>query len=242
MLTSRIGLIAIAAAALLVAGCEQPSANAEGTAQGASIDGYGNLKFGMSFDEATAIAGNEFFDPTTLRDCLRDRPIRGCLLLSRNDFVPYRTIGGIPYGLKLAFNRFDKLTDIELGFIRRDEDAISSDDCLSIHQRTADWLVKEIGPFDPPALGQGNSAAKTTAGTDYAISSSRKPDWLSANRKQYRDGRQIDLISHFILGSCQISVNWADDLKIERWKLPPDQEAELGGIQRNAVEDSASDE
>ena len=194
------------------------------------IEGYGDLKFGMSFDESVDIAGLSHFDPRQVEECMIERPVRGCLLLSRNDFAPYRTIEGVPYTLRLSFNRFDRLTDIQLSFLRRDNHAISSEECLSIHERTVDWLVPEIGTFDEAAAAEDQHIRQTQSGHRFALFESSDTDWLSANLKKYEGGRQIDLVSHFIGGTCEISVNWADDLDIERWELAPSEQADYDRI------------
>lgn len=213
-----------------LAACSPSAANTDQLSSENVIEGYDDLKFGMSFDEAVSIAGLSQFDPGRIDECMIERPIRGCLLLSRNNFTPYRTIEGVPYTLSLSFNRFDKLTDIQLSFVRSDDQAISGEECLSIHERTVDWLVPEIGAFDEAASTEDQNIRRTEAGHQFAIFNSGANDWLSANFVKFEGGRQIDLVSHFLSGRCEISVNWADDLEIERWELSPTEQADYDRI------------
>ena len=201
--------------------------------QSKMVEGYGELKFGMSFDEVISVTGLKLYNPVSLQNCLRDRSIRGCLLIPRNNLITYQTVEGISYGLGLAFNKFDRLTDIELNFIRRTIDdpsqRISIEDCLSIYQRTADWIVKEYGPFDLPSSENQKISSNeiTAAGTKYSIYRSSKTTFLANNYKNFSNRRKLSVFSFAQPDSCEVSVKWEEPENVERYELSADQKAKL---------------
>src|SRR3546814_14271324 len=85
-------------------------------------------------------------------DLLLELAVRGCYLTPDNNLISYTSVDGIPYTLALSFNRFDKLTDISLKYEREmiddPDQTMSLEDCRAIHERTADWLVKDFGAFE----------------------------------------------------------------------------------------------
>src|SRR3546814_2649716 len=71
----------------------------------------------------------------------------------------------------LSFNRFDKLTDISLKYEREmiddPDQKMSLEDCRAIHERTADWLVKDFGAFEQKKE-KGVEIVKTAKGSEYS--------------------------------------------------------------------------
>src|SRR3546814_9755483 len=103
----------------------------------------------MSFAESTGLTGLSRFNPAAVKGCLLELAVRGCYLTPDNNLISYTSVDGIPYTLALSFNRFDKLTDISLKYEREmiddPDQKMSLEDCRAIHERTADWLVKDFG-------------------------------------------------------------------------------------------------
>lgn len=214
------------------------------TATSTQLDGYANLKFGSGWTENVASTGLDLFDSARLQSCQIDLPVRGCLLLPRDNLTTFRSIGGIPYGLGLAFNRFDKLTDIHLKFSRDEtesqDEKISSSDCLTIHERTLDWLTKDYGIFlNKNELREKNY--KTKDGNIYSTRKSKFGNFLTILRKNFSDGREIFLLSYYVtVGSnhiCNIDINFSEVASVERWMLAPDAEDTLQKVIKQTTQD-----
>jgi hypothetical protein len=230
---------ALVLALWLITACNQQTSNdaqkAEAPAKPRGVSGYGDLKFGMSFDEAMALTSASMFNPYSLKGCLSERPIRGCTLHPDSDLTAFETVAGIPYGLGLAFNRFDKLTDVDLEFKRRDEEKILKDDCQQIHERTLDWVAKEYGPFGKPRNPEDAKQAKmirTKSGTPYYAVPSVDNNATLVNMApvDFSDGTSVIVVGTYILGICDISVSFRDRKDVERWTLAPEREKELNEI------------
>jgi len=143
------------------------------------MDGYRDLKLGMSFEDAIGRLDSDLFNPVSLKECFDDLAIRGCGLSPKSDDTIYEMRSGIRYALKLEFNSDDKLTDIELNYHR--EGGITGSQCRSIFARTVDWASKDYGPLSYQRTGdrpiakapEGNVFATTPGGTKYLYN---KPD------------------------------------------------------------------
>lgn len=204
-------------------GCGSNAASENGSAAAGvaatarkAIDGYGDIKFGSSFVSAIGLLGHEPFNPVAVSECFKDLPIKGCHL-TRNAEHIFEMRAGIPYSLTLMFNKLDKLTDIGLDYSR--EGDVKRADCLSLHERTLDWLVadygqlrtpvssKEEGPIEGRRTSQGNTYQLGAPGenggfvtlpmrtvstpTRAAVETKPIPEW--------NDQRYVSLLSVFIV-------------------------------------------
>lgn len=129
------------------------------------IDGFGEIKLGISFEEAMAKADPDLFNPYGLKECFSDLPIRGCSLHGDEGKV-FVMRESIPYGLDLSFNRLGKLTDIGIDYDR--EGAITGAQCRDIFGRTLDWVAAEYGPLVDQQATDGNVTGKSPGGIVYA--------------------------------------------------------------------------
>jgi hypothetical protein len=211
---------------------EMPSKTTKAT----SIDGYGDLKFGMSFDEATALTGLTRFNPASVRGCLVELAIRGCLLHPENNLVAFTNVGGIAYTLTLAFNRLDKLTDVSLNYERDMTDDLdqkmSGGDCKALHERTADWLVDKFGPFENKKE-KDTILVKTEKGSEYS-SYTNGNTFIGSFQKTLKDKREVSLLSVYMVvegnTNCDIKIQFSDVESVERWSLSPDEEREFRAL------------
>lgn len=205
-----------------------------------TVEGYADLKFGMSFQEATALTGLSIFSPIAVQQCARDEAIRGCLLNPINNTTAFITRDGIGYTLSLAFNKHDKLTDITLHFqrsqIQYEDEEMSRKDCAAIGERTIDWLAAEFGPFDNKQIKPDKSLkpAKTAKGNPYLVGSSGPQSYFSNAQLHLDKGRLIFLIGNYMVidGStdCMITAQFGDSKEIDRWSLSPKEQRELDSI------------
>lgn len=175
-------------AAILSACSNEPSANANANANDEAsttqpkytpIGEYKGVKLGSSFEDIIGSVDSDLFNPYGLKECFRDIALRGCGLSRKSDDTMFDMKGGVPYTLKLSFNRNDKLTDIGLNYHR--EERISGKQCRDIFARTVDWVALDYGPLTYHRTGEkaeakgekDNIEAKTPAGNIYAF---LKPD------------------------------------------------------------------
>lgn len=213
--------------ALWVAGCGGGQIKESGN----PLDGFGDLKFGMSFDQALTATSTQMFNPYGLRECLSQLPIRGCLLVSGDNVASiYTRVEGIPYGLALDFNRFDQLTDIHLKFNRDGYDSenerISSSDCLSVHERTIDWISQRYGAVTAPRKDDSVTVRRTEGARTYPISLQKNGDFLSLGLIKVPENREISILSHFMTIDgkpiCRIDLEFSDSKSVERRKYVPE--------------------
>jgi hypothetical protein len=206
-----------------------------------SLKGFENLEFGMTFDTAVALSGASLFNPAAYQNCMADKAIRGCLLSRRDNLIPYKTIEGVPYTLCLSFNRFDKLTDIDISFERRTidgpEQEISEADCLQINDRTLDWVSKSFGPLNESKFADATPtpSASTAAGNQYWLNKTKSTTgFIAEANRTMPEGRLVSLLSTYMVTDsekyCDVRVSFSDSEKIERWKLHPNEQAELDQI------------
>ena len=234
--TTPLGALVIA---LAISACNATSptgANEVGTGEtkGRSIEGYGDLKFGATFTDATAQVGSDRFNPVALRECLDDLPLKGCFLSPDTDAAPFVIEGGIPFQLTLSFNKFDRLTDIELSYSKEGE--VSREECLSLHERTLDWLTRQYGKFYYSPTNEPATTRKTSDGNTYSVGGTRpgffvtlparampSPPSAGVRTKPipfWNDERYVSLLSHFIISggtpNCAVSVSFSEPEKVER--------------------------
>lgn len=207
-----------------------------------SIEGFEDLRFGMSFNEAVGLAGPHLFSPYALKKCMIHRVIRGCHLNSIDNLTPYRTIEGVPYTLTLSFNRFDKLTDIDLQFKRSTIDGegqrLSEAECLQVLERTVDWVAAKYGPLEEkPRSQEGPSGLRrTVAGKPYFYYPGQQSSegFIAEAFRQMDKGRRVFVLSSYLtIGGhrdCSIGLSLSDVPAIERWSMDPEKRSEFDRI------------
>ena len=138
------------------------------------IGEYKGIKLGSSFEDVIGTVEADLFNPYGLKECFHDLALRGCGLSRKSDDTVFDMREGVPYALKLDFNRKDKLAEIGLNY--HHEGSITGQQCRDILATTIDWIVKDYGPMtylrpgDKPdaKLEANNVIARTPGGTAYA--------------------------------------------------------------------------
>lgn len=205
-------------------GTEPPGAD---NAPAKQIEGYADIKFGLTFTEVVADHSSRL-SSYSLSECLKDLPIKGCFLSNGSESSPFQIREGIPYFLNLSFNKFDKLTDIGLVYDR--EGGISRADCLSIHERTLDWLARDYGKLYAPTYDPDVEAQLTPNGNRYLVGGSGKPNFVTMPMRTFPmkptaavlkkpitkwDGnRYVSLLSWYIVTDgephCRVTVDFSE--------------------------------
>lgn len=236
-----------ALAAVALASCdgipaEENVSGKTATESGKPIEGYGELKFGSTLMEVLAQTGSERFNSYGMKLCLDDLPLKGCFLSPASDAAPYLIEGGIPYKLGLDFNKFDKLTDIQLSYDR--EGKTSFDECLSLHERTLEWLAGRYGEF-PLQLSAKDplETRKTPGGVPYLLGRTKNGSFVSGSTRtaparlpssvrrkpitEWDNERYVWLLSHYIVvggrPNCHVGIQFSEPESVER--RPPMEEA-----------------
>jgi hypothetical protein len=112
------------------------------------------------------------------------------------------------------------------------DERVSEADCLSIQDRTLDWLVGKFGPFGTLGDAKQTPNAHTEKGTGYNINRSGGGFLVFVERKLAK-GRNIDLLSNYINTdetTCRIDITFRDADSGERWSMSPDEQADFGRI------------
>lgn len=216
------------------------SCNGPPKAEPAELPGYDELKFGQDFLTAISRGGISQFSPYSLSKCRSHLALRGCVARPANNIDARYHLDGVPFGLSLSFNRFDKLTDIELVFERDTMDSPSESvtvrECRTIHERALDWATKTYGSFKTrsKAEPEKQTSAQTIAGTNYSYYSSDGKSFVADARRAFSGGRSIVILSHFIPtegnSNCRVGISFSDKDSVERWSLSPDEEAAMKRI------------
>lgn len=222
------GIITATALSLALSGCgpSSPAATAQQEKVSApvvktSIDGFGDLKFGMSFAEASTLVGVESLNSAAVKECLVELAIHGCLAMPATSLDSYVTIDGVPYGAGLSFNRYDKLTDISLIYKREEimdpDERMPLKDCKALNERTVDWMYRDYGPFELKQE-EGVVAVNTAKGNAYSEHTGDGA-YLATIQKDLADKRRVSLITFYMSGdktNCRIDVHFADLQSVER--------------------------
>src|SRR3546814_9646398 len=89
---------------------------------------------------------------------------------------------------------------------------MSLEDCRAIHERTADWLVKDFGAFEQKKE-KGVEIVKTAKGSEYSYYLDGTT-FIASFQKNLSDKRRILLVSHYmVLGSnttCSIGAEFSE--------------------------------
>jgi hypothetical protein len=203
-----------------------------------SITGYGSLEFGSSFKNVISDLGGDLFNPVGVSECFKDLPLKGCRLSRNMENTPFEMKGGIPYTLSLAFNKWDKLTDVGLNYDR--EGDISRADWLQIHERTLDWVSGEYGSIRfsaaAPEADSQHARRKTARGNLYEVSSRDNQFFVTTPMRtissalptvaekrpitQWNQERYVSILSTFIVVDskpiCSVNVDFSGPEAVER--------------------------
>jgi hypothetical protein len=188
-----------------------------------SIDGYADIKFGESFNDLMGSHRMEFH-PYGIQECYKDMPLKGCLLMGREE-TPPQIRDGIPYELIVRLNQLGKVTDVKLKYER--EGVISVSDCRSIHERTLDWLVRDYGNMYEEITPQAAKQFRTPAGNTYLDTGPNKDgNWVSSWLRtgvrgvDVRNTRYVELITTYIIiesgPTCRVSAEFKDAPSVPR--------------------------
>lgn len=203
-----------------------------------AIDGFNDLKLGDDFQNVLGKLNTTMFYPGTIQECLPDLPVAGCRLHSEHDAV-YALREGIPYRLGISFNRYGKLTNIDLAFRR--EGKIDAARCREIFGRSLDWVASDYGPLDFRKTGETSSGTfiwvKSPKGTDYGYT---KPDRdgnfvtkfmrVASVREELREAageksfytlsRNLSIFASYIVVNgnavCDVSIDIAEPDSVEK--------------------------
>ena len=209
----------IALAAFLLTSCSQPNSKP------ATFEGYGPFKFGMSLTEALSASGPSQFAALSVKDCLTNIAIKGCILMPDSNLANAETHDGIGYGYELFFNKHDKLTDIDLLFMRRsgvDEQTVTRDQCADIAERTVDWVTKQYGKL---GYKLKKDPTLTTKGNPYWVTEFKETkSYVAEGSTPIAQGREVSLLATYIqispeLASCAIDVSFREPNAVERMKF-----------------------
>lgn len=230
-------LFALGMAAL--GGCGSATAPPKPVASTKPLDGYGKIKLGISFREAMEGLDAGDFNPYSLRQCLDDLPLDGCFLSASENASAYEVQDGIPYVLALSFNRHDKLTDINLSYSR--EKKVTQAECLTLHERTLDWLTKAYGEFRFSTHHNQKDPARQVRSTpdkhQYAVALTQKDFFVTAPMRslgnlpaevtdrvitEWGRDRYVSLFTTFIIvdgkPACSVDIGISEPASIERRK------------------------
>jgi hypothetical protein len=120
-------------AALLMPSCSGSAASD----QPSDIEGFGPLRFGMSFEEVLTAAPIGAFNPAAIADCADTLALRGCLLTQRTGPQFDIIHASVPYRFAAEIGRDNKLYDITLWF--EPEAKLSREECVRMLEATVEW-------------------------------------------------------------------------------------------------------
>ncbi|MFC3712276.1 hypothetical protein ACFOMD_06825 [Sphingoaurantiacus capsulatus] len=240
--TARVSICAGLMAGI-VAGCSPEAPQQEkrqevvAAPRPASVTGWEDYKFGMSFDEAVTARSDVEWNAVSFVECRPEMATKGCYLVSddRETYLPL--IDGIAFSPNLTFNARGKLISVALDF--DEEGEVTKSQCLDILERTIDRISSTYGPIDywrerPGVDGEERGwkkvVAKTAAGNayryglqvaddDYVTTPMRthRPDSvpLDSDRPitEWGSGPYVTVFSHLItLGrgnrSCSVNIDY----------------------------------
>jgi hypothetical protein len=197
------------------------------------IQGYRDIRFGDTFREVLGKTPTGIFEPVSVKDCLENLPLRGCALGGdRDGYREFTVVDGIPYRLSVVFNRHDAATDISLTY--KKEGDVSQAECIDIHIRTLNWLLKEYGTFGEDqdnihfifqgVVTEGQKkqlnrfASATGFVSGFARTVSATPDWGKPITR-WDKSRYVDLFTYYLDlngGICDLEVGFREPVSIER--------------------------
>jgi hypothetical protein len=186
------------------------------------IDGYTDIKFGETFNDLMAAHGPEF-EPYDIRQCYKNMPLAGCVLIARDE-TPPGVREGIPYKQTVKLNQQGKVTDVELQYERKG--VISVGECRSIHERTIDWLAHDYGQLHEEFTPKTAQQFRTPAGNTYLDTPAAKDGtWVSSVLRTgagagVRMTRYVELRTTYEIPfgerHCDVSATFSDAPSVTR--------------------------
>lgn len=237
---------AITGAGLLTADCHSapPSGtDAPSTRSYKAIDGYRDVKLGMTFEAMLETVSPSILNPAGLRECFDSLPLTGCAVGPKESSSTWEMRDGIGYGLSLDFNKHDRLTDLTLKYER--DGLITAPQCRDILARTIDWTANDYGPLDWRREGDhldratlGKQALFTTpSGNPYAtLRPDKNGNWVSqfmglkalklgkrtvnGKRERVEPARNLSIFASYIVlpahPDCEVEVTFHEPDAVER--------------------------
>lgn len=126
-------VLTLTSTALLVSGC----ANGPASNTSNDVEGFGSIRFGMSFEEVLTARMFGTFNPAALVDCPDRLALRGCLLTQRTGPEFDLIQESIPYKLAAKIGRDNKLYEITLWY--EPEAKLSRAECIGMIEKTVAW-------------------------------------------------------------------------------------------------------
>jgi hypothetical protein len=187
------------------------------------IDGYADIKFGESFNDVM-VAHPADFEPYDIRQCYKNMPLAGCVLISQDE-TPPEIRDGVPYKQTVRLNQAGKVTDVDLDYDRKGN--ISGADCRSIHERTLDWLARDYGSLYEEITPKAAQRFRTPAGNTYLDTAAPKDgNWVStvlrtgARGSDVHNQRYIELRTTYIITDgvphCDVEAEFHDAPTVTR--------------------------
>ena len=216
-------VIAAVISASLLASCSKPAHKDQTpTPTTKPIDGYADIKFGESFNDVMAHPAD--FEPYDIRQCYKNMPLAGCVLISR-DQTPPLIRDGVPYKPTVRLNQVGKVTDVDLDYDRKGD--ISGADCRSIHERTLDWLARDYGSFYEEITPKAALRFRTPASNTYLDTAPGKDgNWVrtvlrtGVRGSDVHNQRYIELRTTYIITDgephCDVEAEFHDAPTVSR--------------------------
>lgn len=239
-ITRRLILVAIASAQLTA--CDKSAPKKVDAPTVKPLLGQGDLKFGMSFQEATEVLSWVTWNGWSVKACQDQFATNGCFLTSDVESNNFPPVDGIPFRPQLSFNRFGKLTDVTWVYEQRE--AVDIKQCEDISRRVIDRMAREMGPVglaEPEAdksTDRTYEERTTSTGVRYPISfgdggksfiiSNLRTHFDAAKDKRvvaidkWNDNAHADYLGVFMLVDgnpvCMAHLNYGDKPSVERRK------------------------
>lgn len=193
-------------AALLMPGCS----GGVKSDQAAEIEGFGPLRFGMSFEEVLTAAPIGTFNPAAIADCADTMALRGCLLTQRTGQQFDVIHASIPYKFAAKIGRDNKLYDITLWF--EPEAKLSREECVRMLEATVDWSWPgEVRTTTKLKLSDDYKWHTSPKGVRFPIS--QKGDFATVFMPEDRGGVARSYFASFLTiagkPDCSLSVSFS---------------------------------
>ena len=141
--------------------------------------------FGINLEDAVTQLPARLFNPLSLQGGYEGVSTKGCNLYSTSGAEGiYRRKMGVPYGLQLGFDKFDKLAEVTLTYGQSGE--FSKSKCMEVFLRTHAWMSG--------AFGKAKSNLKVEPGSRNQPFTLAAPDLPSVTVSQTADGSIVDSI------------------------------------------------
>lgn len=177
--------------------------------QRSDIEGFGPLRFGMSFEEAMGAVANGTFNPAGVARCADTLALRGCLL-NRRTGPQFDVIeASIPYKFAAKIGRDNKLYDITLWF--DPEAKLSRDECVAMLEATVDWSWPEKAQTNTKLeISAEYEWRKSPKGVRFPMS--RQGDFATVFMPEEGSGVARAYFAHFLTidgkPACNVSVSF----------------------------------